>query len=78
MTLTGVVVQYFQRRWNYGPKAVASGWTRCREAHTSCMLWDPVGPVRIAPLLAPDRAVLARPCRPHAPRLRPFARHLYG
>ena len=45
-------------------KAVASSRTHARDARTFYTRWDPVGPVRIAPLVAPVRAVLARPCGP--------------
>ena len=38
------------------------------------MLGDPVGPVRIAPLVAPVRAVLARPCGPSDTLLGPLDR----
>ena len=38
------------------------------------MLGDPVGPVRIAPLVAPVRAVLARPCGPSDALLGPLGR----
>ena len=51
-----------QRVPGWSAKAVASGRTRASDARTSCMCWDPMGPVGIAPLVGLLRAVLARPC----------------
>ena len=57
-----------------GDKAVASSRTHARDARTFYTCWDPVGPVRIAPLVAPVRAVLARPCGPSDALLGPLGR----
>jgi hypothetical protein len=51
MTFTGVVVNLFNVNRTMVQKAVASGRTRGRDVHISCILWDSVGPVRTAPLL---------------------------
>ena len=57
-----------------GDKAVARGRTRARDARTFYTRWDPAGPVRTAPLVAPVRAVLARPCGPSDALLGPLGR----
>ena len=43
-------------------KAVASDYVDYACISSACMRWVPAGPERIGSLLAPVRAVLARPC----------------
>ena len=78
MTLTGVVLQSFQRRWDYERQSCGQWLDALSEKWYILDAWGPRGSradrASSRTLVAPVRAVLARPCGPSDALLGPLGR----